>query len=157
MRRDAYTDAVLALGGSGADEPRSHVLYVCSGHQNDEMYNGHCRFCDGGLSACSVCNAFEGAWTSECAGVSVPPETWDRVYNDGDLDYVGGRWVAVPSPYSPAGRRRLEDHIQAVAHLMGWDHAELFTDAPLGKPVWTIEGKRHGYIGGSQAAPVTSD
>lgn len=66
------------------------VVHEPGYHDHDE---GHrpCIFCDGGLSACSVCNAFEGAWPDECPGVRMSSEQIEAVY-DGTLNYRAGEW-----------------------------------------------------------------
>lgn len=63
-----------------------HTWYACS-----ETCNG-CMFCDGGLSACTVCGGFEGTLTEHCAGNKLPEFTLDKVYA-GELDFVNGAWV----------------------------------------------------------------
>lgn len=66
-----------------------HVLYVCSGLHSDGR---SCMFCDGGLSACTVCGAFEGAWPDECPGEMMTNEASDEVYG-GIVNFKGGEWV----------------------------------------------------------------
>lgn len=75
----------------GAD---GHVMLVhapgeCPAH-NGEYYRD-CMFCDGGLSGCTVCGAFEGAWPDECPGQSMTYEQSDKVYN-GELNFRDGEW-----------------------------------------------------------------
>gem|GEM_PF-6686452 len=50
-----------------------------------------CMFCDGGLSACTVCGAFEGAWPDDCPIALMTPEQSDEVYA-GRLNYRDGAW-----------------------------------------------------------------
>lgn len=76
-----------------------HVDYVCPGD-----HERRCMFCDGGLWACSVCDSFEGATTTECPGERMSPETATDVYN-GRLDYIDGEWKPQASKYCPLGRR----------------------------------------------------
>ncbi len=90
-----------------------HVAYVCPGNCFDRV----CQFCDGGLFACSVCGAFEGATTTDCLGEKVDGDTWDRVY-DGDLDFRDGEWVDEGSPHSPNSAVRqqaIRDGLAAIA------------------------------------------
>lgn len=68
-----------------------HVDYICNGFHTED--NQSCMFCDGGLSACIRCNAFEGATPSECPGVPMTRDQSDRVY-DGIIDYRFGQWVS---------------------------------------------------------------
>lgn len=69
----------------------NHVEYVCTSAHTDGS-DVYCQFCEGGLFACSVCNAFEGATPSECPGVRMTADQSDAVYA-GKLDYRAGRWV----------------------------------------------------------------
>lgn len=50
-----------------------------------------CQFCDGGLFACTVCGAFEGATPDECPGAAMTSEQFDAVYA-GKLNYRDGAW-----------------------------------------------------------------
>lgn len=65
-----------------------HVLYVCCG-----LCDGRagCQFCDGGLSACTRCGAFEGAWPDDCPGQKMTAEQNESVYA-GRLNYRDGEW-----------------------------------------------------------------
>jgi hypothetical protein len=74
-----------------------HTDFVCPGN-----HEGHCMFCDGGLWACSVCGAFEGATTTDCPGTAVDHDTWTLVY-EGQRDFRDGRWLDEPSPHTPNG------------------------------------------------------
>lgn len=67
----------------------AHVDYVCPGNHD----RPGCQFCDGGLSACAVCHAFEGAWPDDCPGVGMTYEQSDEVYA-GRLNYRDGEWRA---------------------------------------------------------------
>lgn len=69
-------------------------------------------FCDGGLFACSVCGALEGATPTECPGTQMDTDTVDLVYA-GDMDFVQGAWRPQPSPYSPPG-------VQMLYYLILW-------------------------------------
>jgi hypothetical protein len=64
-----------------------HVDYVCPRDHDDIG----CMFCDGGLFACTVCDAFEGATPDECPGVRMTREQSDDVYA-GRLNYRAGQW-----------------------------------------------------------------
>jgi hypothetical protein len=79
-----------------SNEPRK------DGHVPVECHCGKmgCMFCDGGLFACKVCGALEGATASECPGRRMSDEEKAAVYN-GTLDYRGGEWVKECSPHSP--------------------------------------------------------
>lgn len=93
----------LRVAIDAADELGGHTLFVCDGQHDD--YGRSCMFCDGGLSACATCGAFEGAWTTHCPHVKVDGDTWDKVYA-GELDYRNGRWVSEASPHCPSGFRK---------------------------------------------------
>jgi hypothetical protein len=78
-------------------EDDGHVLLVhapgqCPNH-NDPEYYRDCMFCDGGLSACTVCDAFEGAWPDECPGERMTYRQSDEVYA-GRLNFRDGQWHA---------------------------------------------------------------
>ena len=63
-----------------------HIEYVCpSDHDHP------CQFCDGGLFACSVCGAFEGATPDDCPGEQMTYEQSGKVYA-GKLNYRDGAW-----------------------------------------------------------------
>lgn len=64
-----------------------HKLHQCTGNHEQPG----CMFCDGGLSACDTCGAFEGAWPDECPGRQMSAETSDDVYQ-GKLNYRNGCW-----------------------------------------------------------------
>lgn len=75
--------------------PEGHMLLVhargeCPSH-NDPDYPRDCMFCDGGLSACTVCHAFEGAWPDECPGEPMTADQVDEVYA-GQINYRDGQW-----------------------------------------------------------------
>jgi len=65
-----------------------HVNYVCDGEHYE---NYGCMFCDGGLGACVVCKAFEGATPDDCPGRPMTREESDAVYA-GELNYRAGEW-----------------------------------------------------------------
>lgn len=67
--------------------PGGHVYYVCLGEHDRPT----CMFCDGGLSACTRCKAFEGAWPDECPGERMTKEQSDAVYA-GTLNFRAGAW-----------------------------------------------------------------
>lgn len=64
-------------------------------HNNGECYdpyfNRPCMFCDGGLSGCEVCGAFEGAWPDDCPGKRMTAYQGEQVYA-GLLNYRTGAW-----------------------------------------------------------------
>lgn len=84
-------DAVLAAAPD--DGLQGHVLLIHEPghHKSDEYYSGNCMFCDGGLSACTRCGAFEGAWPDDCPGEPMDQELVDRVYH-GEVNYRDGEW-----------------------------------------------------------------
>ena len=106
MRTTAERAAAIGL-------PWDHTEYVCDGNH----IPGRCMFCDGGLFACSVCDSFEGATTTQCPGVKMTGEQADMVYN-GELDYRHGQWIEAESFYCPGGYEQLltEDEKAAIAH-----------------------------------------
>jgi hypothetical protein len=53
-----------------------------------KSYEGSCAVCEGGLSVCRDCHAFEGGLTTECPGEHYDTES---VYR-GERDYFGGQW-----------------------------------------------------------------
>jgi len=63
-----------------------HVEYICPGNHDRQ-----CMFCDGGLFACDVCGAFEGATPDECPGERMRADQSDAVYR-GKLNYRDGGW-----------------------------------------------------------------
>lgn len=86
---------------------KDHTEYKCICRRSG------CMFCDGGLFACSVCDSFEGATTTECPGREMTQEEMDRVYA-GTLDFRDGAWVNAPSGSCAThydGRPGLPEHI----------------------------------------------
>lgn len=73
-----------------AEKSDGHVLVV-HGPDHHAGDSGHCMFCDGGLGACSVCGAFEGAWPDECPDAIMTREQFDAVYA-GTLNFRDGQW-----------------------------------------------------------------
>lgn len=63
----------------------THVTHVCT------CDRPACMFCDGGLFACDVCNAFEGATPDDCPGRPMAEEESEAVYR-GELNYRDGAW-----------------------------------------------------------------
>lgn len=57
-----------------------------------------------GLLYCSVCGLLEGSLTTDCPGVKSWSEHGDDIYS-GKKDFRDGRWVNLPSPYSPQSAR----------------------------------------------------
>lgn len=72
-----------------ATPKREHVDYVCTVQHENGGWT--CQFCAGGLFACSVCGAFEGATPDECPGVKMTEMQTDQVYA-GVLNYRAGEW-----------------------------------------------------------------
>lgn len=73
-------------------DPSGHVLVVHErGYHDDNEWGRPCIFCDGGLSACSVCRAFEGAWPDECPSKPMTTEQSNAVYA-GYLNFRAGAW-----------------------------------------------------------------
>lgn len=66
-----------------------HVWLVCNCNRTA------CMFCDGGLSACTVCGGFEGSLPTHCPGAEMGQFTEQKVYTT-DLDFVNGAWVRNP-------------------------------------------------------------
>jgi hypothetical protein len=66
---------------------RLHKFYECTCNEVG------CRFCDGGLGLCTVCNGFEGTLTKECCGRRITEKEEHRIYDVGDLDYKDGVWI----------------------------------------------------------------
>jgi hypothetical protein len=106
-----------------------HVDYICNGFHTESQQS--CMFCDGGLSACIRCNAFEGATPSECPGVPMTPDQSDRVYA-GIIDYRFGQWCAAGTVFmlhlwvSPPA---LPPHLQ-----WDWDEIERYIAAQEYEP-----------------------
>lgn len=84
----------------------NHVQYICPG-KHEGWYG--CQFCDGGLFACTVCDSFEGATTSDCPGYRMSLYQKTCVYR-GELDFRNGEWVNEQSPHCPSYyARKVED------------------------------------------------
>lgn len=66
-------------------KPREHVEHRC------ECRRTGCMFCDGGLSACDVCGAFEGATPTHCPGEEMTEAQREEVYA-GTLNFRDGMW-----------------------------------------------------------------
>lgn len=65
----------------------AHILYICKG----EHEGLGCQFCDGELSSCVTCGAFEGAWPDDCPGEQMGDYVSNAVYN-GTLNFRDGEW-----------------------------------------------------------------
>ena len=63
-----------------------HVQVKCT----DPDCGGTCFACC--LAWCMTCGGAEGSLPTECPGVRMTGAQGDAVY-DGELDFVGGRWV----------------------------------------------------------------
>jgi hypothetical protein len=72
------------------DRLNGHVLVECDG-ETCRDYGRSCMWCDGGLSACTRCGAFEGAWPDQCPGERMTYEQLDAVHA-GELNYRDGQW-----------------------------------------------------------------
>lgn len=77
--------AVPAPAPSTPNNLHGHVLYVCPNNCEG------CMFCDGGLSTCTRCGAFEGCWPDHCPGERMTEEQSDAVYA-GELNYRDLGW-----------------------------------------------------------------
>jgi hypothetical protein len=89
-----------------------HIDFVCPGEHEDGGWS--CMFCAGGLSACTRCRAFEGAWPDECPGKSMTEEQYNAVYA-GTLNFRDGQWredeccrVMMPSRHPEEFLRQVE-------------------------------------------------
>jgi hypothetical protein len=70
--------------------PGGHVLLVCNKSCRRNDYR-NCMWCDGGLTACTLCYAFEGAWPDECPGVPMAHDQ-SKAVHAGELNYRDGQW-----------------------------------------------------------------
>lgn len=70
-------------------ENDGHIMLVHTAGECDNRSS--CMFCDGGLSACTRCGAFEGSWPDHCPGEQMTEQQSDAVYS-GELNYRGGEW-----------------------------------------------------------------
>lgn len=95
-----------------------HVLLVHPpGHHDGDLDSGvHCMFCEGGLSACTVCGAFEGAWPDQCPGEPMTAYVSDSVYA-GSLNYRDGAWRAEACQV----RRPAEERLTEAGYRLGTD------------------------------------
>lgn len=71
-----------------------HSYYVCS----KPCTEPYCRWCEGGLSLCTVCKGFEGTLTVDCPGFKIEKEDLELIYHQ-DLDFVDGRWQHRPAKH----------------------------------------------------------
>jgi hypothetical protein len=73
-------------------DPSGHVPVMHErGYHDNDYTSSPCMFCDGNLSACSVCGAFEGAWPDECPSERITSEQSNAVYL-GQLNFRAGAW-----------------------------------------------------------------
>lgn len=80
------------------DEKSCHIWFKCAKDAHDDDYYAiHCMFCDGGLSACTVCGGLEGALTTQCPGRKLSEEEIDLVYGL-RLDFLHNRWWVEKEP-----------------------------------------------------------
>ena len=77
----------------------------------------HCPFCDGGLVACTVCNAGEGSLPTECHGTRIPGKDQDAI-QAGALDFSNGRWTKFGVLARSYLNKRLE--LQVLESAGGW-------------------------------------
>jgi hypothetical protein len=56
----------------------NHTWYVCKCASSDD--ERRCPFCNGGLSACTVCGCAEGSLLTHCPGFQLAPEEQDAIY-----------------------------------------------------------------------------
>lgn len=61
----------------------AHIWYKCPGN-----HDGPCMFCDGGLSLCELCGAFEGQLLTCCPGYKLNAEALDACYNGNVKDFL---------------------------------------------------------------------
>lgn len=62
-------------------EVLEHVKFICPpGAHDDDSYNRHCPFCEGGLFHCTVCGAVEGELLPTCPGVKLTSQEKDDCY-----------------------------------------------------------------------------
>lgn len=75
------------------DERSCHIWFKCApnAHDNDMDGGWSCMFCQGGLSACTVCGGLEGALTTQCPGRKLSEEEIDLVYAQ-QIDFNQHRW-----------------------------------------------------------------
>lgn len=72
--------------------PKAHVQFKCPpGHHEEQENFGYCKFCDGGLSLCTVCHGAEASMPTECPGRPLLPEEQDQI-QAGTLDFRNGKW-----------------------------------------------------------------
>jgi hypothetical protein len=81
--------------GEDAAPPRpdGHVLLVHPPGYHRGEAGLSCMFCEGGLSACVRCGAFEGAWPDDCPGEAMTAFQSEGVYG-GSLNFRDGKWRA---------------------------------------------------------------
>lgn len=77
----------------------------------------HCPFCDGGLVACTVCNAAEAELPSQCPGAPIE-EKKRATIAAGKLDFNDGRWVKFGELARSYLNKRLE--LQVLQSAAGW-------------------------------------
>lgn len=46
----------------------------------------------GTLAFCTVCKGGEGSLTTECCGRPITEEESHKIYNEGTLDFIDGKW-----------------------------------------------------------------
>ena len=107
-----------------------HVKYICPGN-----HDRHCQFCDGGLSGCVVCGAFEGAWPDDCPGEQMTADQSDAVYA-GLLNYRDGAWrdecCEIRLPVDERMAKRGYVHVETSV-----DGRWAKTTAPEAQPGWS--------------------
>lgn len=84
-----------------------HVWYKCPS-PCERYHNGHCVYCDGGLSFCTVCKGGEAELTKDCPGEVTTEDQRERVMA-GEIDFVGGAWHALKGERVTRRRIILDD------------------------------------------------
>lgn len=77
--------------GYGMNVTNPHTWYKCT------CGSVGCMFCDGGLSACTVCGGLEGTLTTDCCGHRLTTQEEHEIYDLGILDFRNGQWVNKPN------------------------------------------------------------
>jgi hypothetical protein len=113
---DTLTASGFTVRQVMSDEQARRVTFAQSGHvelKHEQCDQTHCQFCDGGLFACTVCGALEGATPTHCPGKLMTGDQHDAVY-EGRIDYRDDGWCPGPSPHSPTGMQRHAAELNAA-------------------------------------------
>lgn len=65
-----------------------HVWFKCPKPCPDVERGDRCHFCDGGLSQCVVCGAFEGQLLTACPGYLLNYDAREACYSGNVYDFV---------------------------------------------------------------------